>query len=280
MQPAEYVQMAALQDRHWWFAAKRRTVDALLARHRVGSRSAAGRVLEVGAGTGSMVTTMTGYGRMFAADTYFPALRLLREHRGGAADVVPVGANALSMPFADAAFSLVGCFDLLYHQGVGDVPTALAELYRVCEPGGHLAITDSAFSFLRSSHDVATHAARRFRLPELTQPLREAGFTIEHASYFHTILFPAAVAVRLIKRAVHGSPVLQPARTPIGQDGSGEPPGKGDAGDVPPRSDLAPVSPWLNALLSGIYRLEAPLTVRFRMPFGVSLLILARRPAA
>ena len=277
MQPAEYVQMAEVQDRHWWFEAKRRTVDTLLTRYGVGDGvpSSAGRVLEVGTGTGAMAGVMTRLGRMFAADAYLPALRLLREHRPDAADVVPVGANLLSLPFAGASFSLVGCFDVLYHQRVGDVDEALAELHRVCEPGGYLAITDSAFPFLRSSHDVATHAARRFRLPDLTAPLESAGFTIEHASYFHTLLFPAAATVRLAKRILQGSPALR------GVDEAGEANGGATAGDdVPAHSDLAPVAPWLNAVLLSIYRLETPLTVRFRMPFGVSLLILARRPPA
>ena len=277
MQAAEYVQMAKVQHCHWWFEAKRRTVDALLTRHAVGDRvlSSTGRVLEVGSGTGAMVDVMTGFGRMYAADAYLPALRLLREHRPDAADVVPVGANLLSLPFADASFSLVGCFDVLYHQRVGDVGEALAELHRVCEPGGYLTITDSAFSFLRSSHDVATHAARRFRLPDLTTPLESSGFTIEHASYFHTLLFPAAAAFRLAKRALQGSPVLGGGGEAGGVNGTA-------AGgyDVPAHSDLAPVAPWLNAALLSIYRLETPLTVRFRMPFGVSLLILARRSPA
>ena len=277
MQAAEYVQMAEVQDRHWWFEAKRRTVGALLARHAVGDRvsSSTGRVLEVGSGTGAMVDVMTGFGRMYAADAYLPALRLLRAHRPAVADVVPVGANLLSLPFAEASFSLVGCFDVLYHQRAGDVGEALAELHRVCEPGGYLAITDSAFPFLRSSHDVATHAARRFRLPDLTVPLESSGFTIEHASYFHTFLFPAAATFRLAKRVLQGSPALG------GGGEVGVVNGTAAGGyDVPAHSDLAPVAPWLNAALLSIYRFETPLTVRFRMPFGTSLLILARRSPA
>jgi hypothetical protein len=48
--------------------------------------------------------------------------------------------------------------------------------------------------------------------------------------------------------------------------------------DLPARSDLAAVAPWLNTTLSTLYRLETPLAARFRLPFGVSLLVLARRP--
>ena len=282
MEAAEYVQMADLQDRHWWFEAKRRTVGALLARH-VGVTThgtVPRRVLEVGTGTGAMTSVMRRQGRLFATDAYLPALRLLKE-RGSvgsgltaplvgasaeravaaAPETVPVGGDLRELPFAAAAFTVIGCFDVLYHRGVPDVTDALGELYRVCEPGGYLAITDSAFPALRSSHDVATHAARRFRLPDLTAQLESVGFGTVHASYFHTLLFPAAAVVRLAKRLLQGTPDLQ-----AGIEGA------------PVRSDLAPVPGWLNGLLLSLYGIETPLVVRTRMPFGTSLIILSRRP--
>jgi SAM-dependent methyltransferase len=221
-----------------------------------------------------MIPVMARHGRMFAADAYLPALRLLVEHRPAAARVAPVGADLLRLPFADESFALLGCFDVLYHQNVGDVGDALAELHRVCAPRGHLVITDSAFALLRSSHDVATHAARRFRLPELSEPLAQVGFDVRHASYFHTLLFPAALAVRLTKRMLHGAPELGAG----GRDADGTASdGAGNGERVAAHSDLAPVPGWLNAALLGLYRVETPLTVRYRMPFGSSLLILARR---
>ena len=282
MEAGEYIQMAEVQDLHWWFEAKRRTVDAMLVQHGVGDGVdlSTSRVLEVGVGTGAMIEVMTRYGHMFGADTYLPALRhlfhnLQTEHRPTAGNIVPLGANLQNLPFTDASFSLVGCFDVLDHQRVGDVNEALAELHRVCEPGGCLAITDSAFPFLRSSHDVAMHAARRFHLLDLTEPLKGTGFTIEHASYFHTFLFPAAAIVRLTKRLLQRSPTLP------GADEAGTVNGGVNAGeDASAHSDLVSVAPWLNAVLLSIYRLETLLSVRFRLPFGVSLLILARRPPA
>lgn len=316
MEAAEYVRMAEVQDRHWWFEAKRRTVAALLAHHAGGAAQgdAARPVLEVGTGTGAMTSVMRRQGRLFATDAYLPALRLLKERRSmadgrpgvsaasatvvgavaEAPEAVPVGGDLRELPFTAAAFMMIGCFDVLYHRGVPDVTDALRELHRVCEPGGYLAITDSAFPGLRSSHDVATHAARRFRLPELVAQLESVGFAKVHASYFHTLLFPAAAAMRLTKRLLQGTPDLEGGRsgeTGRAAEDSGSP--SSDVTEVPPnvgrapagtegapvRSDLSPVPGWLNALLLGLYRLETPLVVRARMPFGTSLIILARRPA-
>ncbi|HEX9700231.1 MAG TPA: class I SAM-dependent methyltransferase [Acidobacteriota bacterium] len=273
MEAAEYLQMAALQDRHWWFEVKRRTVAAVLERHAADlGRQTGARVLEVGAGTGAMSAVMRRHGRLFATDAHLPALQLLAERRAADAgrgpgepstaartagvELQPVAADLLRLPFADRSFALVGCFDVLYHRGVPDVTDALREIARVCAPGGYLAITDSAFSMLSSSHDVATHAARRFQLPDLLRQVQGAGLETVHASYFHMLLFPAAAALRVGKRVLLGPP-----RT-----------------DIPARSDLTAVAPWLNTTLSTLYRLETPLAARFRLPFGVSLLVLARRP--
>ena len=298
MEISEYRSMAELQDRHWWFEAKRRIARALLSRYAgdllpagdsgavlVASDSATtagsgatadargdggpsgpsiARVLDVGCGTGAMSPVLRQHGRLFSTDAYVPALQVVAEREPVEARTVPIAADLLALPFEAASFALIGCFDVLYHRSVPAVPDAVRELHRVCAPGGWLVITDSAFAALRSSHDVATHAARRFRLKELSRELEAGGFSVVHATYFHTLLFPAALTVRLAKRLVHGAPDLA-------ADG-------GSGGDVPARSDLAPVAGWLNSSLSSLYRLEAPLAVRFQMPFGSSVVALARRP--
>ena len=280
MEISEYQSMAELQDRHWWFEAKRRIARALLSRYgnptmpaatvAAGESGAASdvvppRVLDVGCGTGAMSPVLREHGRLFATDAYVPALRVVAEREPPEARTAMIAADLLGLPFGSGSFALIGCFDVLYHRGVPAVPDALRELFRVCAPGDSLVITDSAFEVLRSSHDVATHAARRFRLPELRHELEAAGFSVIHTTYYHTLLFPAALALRFAKRLIHGAPTL----------GSDE-----AANDVPPRSDLAPVAGWLNSSLSALYRIEAPLATRLRMPFGSSVVALARRPAA
>lgn len=275
MQPDEYRRMARVQDSHWWFAAKRRIVARLLERHGPPRAAASGghglssaaasggdglsaaaasgpRVLEVGCGTGSMIPVLRRWGRVVAADAYLPAL----VHVEGARRL---GADLLRLPFADGAFPLVACFDVLYHQRVADVDAALREVARVCAPGGFLVITDSAFPSLRSSHDAAVHGARRFRLPEMRERLEAAGLEVVHGTYFHTALFPVAAVLRLGRRLLHGAP---PA---------------GESGAAAAHSDLAPSPPGLDAVLGILYRVEAALACRSRLPFGLSLAVLARR---
>jgi ubiquinone/menaquinone biosynthesis C-methylase UbiE len=258
MDAEQYERMADLQSHHWWFEAKRMIVRGVLARvasHAGTSPGGGGWALEVGCGTGSMAEVLRPWGRIVGMDAHLPALRHLR-------GVDAVGGNALALPFASRTFDLVGCFDVLYHRRVTDVGQALGEIYRVCRPGGVVIVTDSAGPRLMSAHDVAMHGARRFRLGDFSGEVEAAGFDLLHGSYYHTVLFPAAAAVRLLKRTLWGVP---------GQ-------GVGSATGVPAHSDLTPAPPWLNASLTRLYQLEARLVAQHRLPFGLSLLVAARRP--
>lgn len=273
MDADEYRRMAALQESHWWFAAKRRMVTTLLERYHDATTGAEpsrsggaprGRVLEVGCGTGAMLPVMRRWGAPVGVDAYLPALR----HVAG---LQRVAGDLARLPVASASFELVGCFDVLYHRGIPDVPAALRELHRACAPGGTLVITDSAFPFLRSAHDVATHGARRFRLPEMCRMLEQAGFEVVHGTYFHAALFPVAMVVRLAKRLIWGAPRLEPRVRKAGEP-------EAVAGTaVPARSDLRPAPAWLNAFLGAVYRVETAMAVRLALPFGLSLAVVARR---
>lgn len=282
--------MADLQDHHWWFGAKRRIVAGVLARHldrEEPARGATGRrhrapsrddepetkrpdpgrrplrVLEVGCGTGAMLPVLERWGGTVALDAHEPAL----VHVAGGERI---GGDVGALPLRDASFDLVASFDVLYHRRVADVEEALGELYRVCAPGGFLILTDSAFPVLRGPHDASQHGARRFRLGELLRSLERWGFRPLHATYFHTLLFPPAAVLRLVQRWRHGS---DPSSGSIASNSTGRRP------RVSGRSDMGPVPPWLNRLLGLVYRLEAPLASRFRLPFGLSLLALVRRPS-
>lgn len=255
MDADQYRVMAELQSHHWWFEAKRRVVRGVARRVSQSSPpDPAARVLEVGCGTGSMFPVMREMGRLVGLDAYLPALGHVRR-----AGVDAVGGDLLALPFADAQFAVVGCFDVLYHRRVADLARALDELYRVCRPGGLVLITDSASPRLSSRHDVAMHGARRFRLADLRGRVQSAGFDVRHESYYHTLLFPVAAGIRLMKRAIWGAP----------------------RADAQPRgrSDLSPAPAWLNASLNRLYGVEARLVERHRLPFGLSLIIAAERPS-
>ena len=242
----EYEKMFQLEERHWWFAAKRnyvRTVlDLFLSKNNL-------RVLDLGCGTGSMVELLKGYGRVFGMDSHRSACNYSSQRTK--APLVQGDANRL--PFKMGSFDLVSAFDLLYHQGIQDDEAVIQEVYRLLSSRGFFLITDSAFAFLKSRHDLAVMARHRYTLSELSAKMKKAGFEIVKKSYLFFVTFPAVMLSRLWSKILLtvGSPVI--------------------------RSDLKPTNPVINCFLKKLLFLEGRLLKSFDLPLGSSLLILGRK---
>jgi SAM-dependent methyltransferase len=195
MERREYELSFALEDELWWFRAKRALVLGLLRRY--GRPSPRG--LDLGCGTGGMLQALGENGLWFGVDGEPLALGFSRKR--GLTRLA--AASALTLPFRDDSFDACLLLDVLYHRAVASDAHALAECRRVLRPGGLLVITDSAFAWLRSPHDDAVHAARRYTRRELVQRVKLAGFSPLIASYAYCLVFPA-VAVRRLARRVAG----------------------------------------------------------------------------
>ena len=101
------------------------------------------RVLDLCSGTGdqSLALSARGY-RVAAGDFCFPMLALSRP-KFGAADgprPAPLQADALDLPFGDAAFD--GATVSFGLRNVADLDRAFAELARVVRPGGSLGVLE------------------------------------------------------------------------------------------------------------------------------------------
>jgi SAM-dependent methyltransferase len=158
-------------------------------------------------------------------------------------------ASAERLPFAAASFDLVTALDVLEHLDRDDL--AAREIARVLRPGGLLVATVPALPSLWSEHDEALDHRRRYRPRSFRRLLGEAELEIELLSYTVSVLFPAIFLFRRLQRL---------RRSP--RD---------------PRTSLVPVPPILNRLLIGLLRLEGRLLPHLRLPFGVSLIAVARK---
>jgi SAM-dependent methyltransferase len=237
-----YAEHFDLEDTHWWFRSKRTLVVSLLRRY--GALEGPG--LDVGCGAGGTLAVLAARGRWVGVDAEPLALDLSR--RRGLARLA--GGAAEALPFRDGAFAACVCLDLLYHRNVASDTGALGECHRVLRAGGLLVVTDSAFSWLRSAHDGAVHGARRYTRRELVERVRRAGFTPLLASYAYCLVFPAVAAVRLARRGRAGG------------------------------SDVYPLPRPLNAALLGVQAVERGLLRLGSLPFGSSVILVARKGAA
>lgn len=247
MEAEEFDRMYALEGSHWWFAGKRRAAKALIPLQP--GAAASRRILDVGCGTGGMLSQLVGaYGKSCGVDLSPRAIRYARQRSQENTAI----SSVLALPFACDDFDLVTAFDVLYHQWVGDDSAALLECSRVLKPGGWLLVTDSAFPFLWSHHDEACRARQRYTAAQLRARIEGAGLVVCRLTYFNTLLFPIVAAMRLWSR-----------RFPS---------------DRPGASDLRALPGWLNAILKGVFVAEASLLRWVSYPYGVSVLCLAQKP--
>ncbi|MBI2318725.1 MAG: glycosyltransferase [Betaproteobacteria bacterium] len=196
MRPEAYSAAAQAEENHWWFAARREVLAAVLERLYV--RAANPSVLEVGCGNGGNLAMLARYGALYATEIEDQA-RARATSRGIA--VVENGWLPDGLPFAGALFDLVAALDVLEH--VADDAAALAALGQRLKPDGLLFLTVPAYPWLWSPHDEFSQHKRRYTLGGMRSLVERCGLRVTYASYFNCLLFPfGAVAVRFRHGAI------------------------------------------------------------------------------
>ena len=146
-------EMLAVDEHHWWYRGRRRIIRAELERLPL-PRPA--RVLDAGCGSGRTLQELVRYGEVTGIELNEEAAELARSRGLGE---VRVG-RLEELPWPDQSFDLITCLDVIEH--TPDDRPALAELHRVCRPGGWLLVTVPAYPALWSLHDEANHHYRRY----------------------------------------------------------------------------------------------------------------------
>ncbi len=239
----EYGIMFHVEDHHWWYLGMEQITCGLL--DQAVGRGRNLRVLDAGCGTGAVMRYLQPYGRVTGLDFSVEALSFCRQRGHDRLSQ----ASVMSLPYADGAFDLIVSFDVICEIGVED-GQALREFARVLKPGGRLLLRLPAYRWLKGQHDVAVHVAHRYHRREIKRKLRLAGLTSEKTSYANMFLFPVAAAKRWSERFTAGR-----------QTGS----------------DLTLDPGSLNGLLRTILSAEAPLIRSIGLPFGLTVVALAKK---
>ena len=239
MERVVYEQMAELDQRHWWYRARRKVLAALIAR--LGAPPKDATILEIGCGTGHNLPMLGQFGNVDALELDDQA-RHIAESR--------LGKKALSAPLPELKgvklkhYDLIGAFDVIEH--IADDSAALASIAKRLKPGGKLVITVPAHPWMWSAHDVVNHHQRRYSKRALKALVQSSPLRLDRIGYFNSLLFPLAVAERMASKA-------------RGKD----------------QADLKlPVAP-LNAALEAVFASERYLAGRMPLPPGLSLFAVA-----
>jgi SAM-dependent methyltransferase len=239
MERSVYREMAELDDRHWWYRARRDILADLIRRE--ARPPAEARILEIGCGTGHNLDMLARFGKV-------DALELDDEARGIAEQ--RLGRKVMNAPLPELAgvrdrhYDLIAALDVIEH--IDDDSAALVAIAAKLKPGGKLVMTVPAHAWMWSAHDVVNHHKRRYSKAALRRLVEASPLRLERLGYFNSLLFPLAVADRLSSK-LRGK----------------------DNADV--KLPSAPV----NAALEAVFGAERHLVGRLPLPPGLSLFAVA-----
>ena len=239
MERVVYEQMAELDQRHWWYRARREVLAALI--RRTVQPPPGAKILEIGCGTGHNLRMLAGFGSVDALELDDEA-RMIAEER--------LGRPVMSAPLPalegvrEHHYDMIGAFDVIEH--IDDDSAAIASIARRLKPGGKLVITVPAHQWMWSAHDTVNHHKRRYSKAGLKLLIDGSPLKLQALGYFNSILFPVAVAERMASKAR----------------------GKDEA-------DLKLPAGPINAALERAFAIERHLIGRVPLPPGLSLFAVA-----
>lgn len=239
MERSVYEDMNRLEQSHWWFVARREILAKVIDAY-VPRGSA---ILDVGCGTGFVLQQLKNDYEAHGLDAAPIAVDFC--HQKGLPNV-HLGLLG-ETDFGRREFDLVSFLDVLEH--LDDDVDAMTKARALVKKDGLLLVTVPAYQFLWSAHDVSHHHRRRYTRGSLERAVRAAGFEPLFVSYFNSVLFPLIFSARMAGRLLgRGST----------SDAEGQPP------------------PLVNKLLHAAFAAEKAVLPKVSMPFGVSLLCVAR----
>ncbi len=248
---------AAWEKAHFWPLGRKRILGDIVSRWaRAPDPGRAPRFLEVGCGTGTVLGELGRRGfDVIGCDAFLENLAFAREE----ADRAPLfGLDGAVIP-VDAWFDAAGVFDVIEH--LDDERPLLQACRRAVRPGGLLFVTVPAYQWLYGRRDRIGGHRRRYRARALEAVVTAGGWQVEWTSYFSSLLFPVFALARVLERA------------------RGE---RGPESAATTASELAEVrvNPIVNKLGLAAFALERTWLGLSRLPFGTSVLVVARRASA
>jgi SAM-dependent methyltransferase len=244
MERTEFALHADVEDDHWWFAARREIILAVLAKYL--PPGGGQLVAEIGCGTGGNLKFLQEHYRVMGVDIAPEAVSLARARTD-----CPIlqGDFRLCLAGRWQEIDALLLADVIEH--VDDDAAFLRDCVLSLRPGALALVTVPAHRFLWSNHDVVLGHRRRysrhsFRVLWRDLPVEELFFTS-----FNSLLFPLIALYRLCS-----SP-----QTPAAS------------------SDLRMPAPWVNRMLYTLFSCEKEVVKHVPLPWGVSMLALLRRTA-
>lgn len=243
MNANEYANLEQIEGSHWYYAGKRDIVRHWL--RRVGPPCPEDRLLDCGAGTGRFAQEMEAHCQVLVLDDHEEALQLLRR-RFRPGQILRLAGDRVPLP--DGSLDYITALDVLEH--TPDDRAVVAGFHRLLKPGGVALVTVPAGKALWSDWDVALQHFRRYSRAQLRALFPPEEWDLVQVNYTNVFAYPAVWLARKWRRWF---------------------PRRG----LSPRAEDRMPPAWLNFVFRRLF--VAPAAWRWPLPFGVSLLLVARR---
>jgi len=237
MNPQAYSEMAAIENKHWWFRGRRTITSSLLATLPLPANAT---ILEVGCGTGGNLDMLSHFGQVCAFEMSESARQTAQKKTRSQYDI-RAGYCPEAIPFTGKTFDLICLFDVLEH--IEKDEEALSGLSTLLNKDGFIFLTVPAYQWMYGPHDVFLHHRRRYSSQQLSAVASAAGLKPVKLTYINTVLFPLAVIARLKDKLLQSNQAT----------GAGLP------------------APFVNTILYGLFAFEKQLLRLVNLPFGVSI---------
>lgn len=199
----------------------------------------------MGCGLGETSKKLAAFGQVTGIDSSPEAIKLAKKNGFKKAKVMDL-ANLL---FPRNSFEAVTAFDVLEH--IEDDQRAIREAFRVLKNKGILLLTVPAYDWLWSEHDEALGHKRRYIKSQIEMKLKKAGFTILKSSYIISSFLLPITLFRFWQKISKQEKV--------------------------PKTSYVILPGFLNFFLAQILKLEGILVQAINLPFGVSLVCVAKK---
>ena len=244
MKIEEYEKMYHLENYYWWFQGRMKIIFSLLKKFNILKRPNL-IVLDAGCGTGLILQWLNSLCRPIGVDFSPKALEYCRKR--GLRDILR--GNVTRLPLRDGSCDVVMGLDLLEH--IEDDAALMDEFSRVLKEDGTLVLTVPAHKFLWSDHDEALHHFRRYSRQSFSTLIETQGFIPLKFTYAISFTYIPIILFRKMQ------PIFKKRTAP--------------------KTHLIELPAPVNSFLIGLLNIEAILLRFLNLPFGVSLICIARK---
>ena len=231
-----------LEDEYWWFVGRRIIIKDLLIKNFKTNKL---EILDWGCGTGRNYFILREFGNVLGVDSSKHYIKINKKK--GILNVLQT--NDINEFKPEIDFDLVTNFDVLEH--IKKDKEYLEKVNNLLKTNGYILITVPAYQFIWTKLDQVLGHHRRYNKKEINLLLEKTGYEIIKSSYFFMILSPAFIIVRLFQKYFDKSGSLE--------------------------KNVVNLPRVINKFFIFLLKLESLLIKFTSLPFGTSIIVLARK---